>query len=227
MKAYSDAVAGSTTLRHPKTKSRAVTGRPSLQRIPLQRPLVLADLVSLRLAVGGNLETGKTYQLRTFDPMMMQERDISLHVEAESTFVVPDSAVYDSTTRHWRPASYDTVRAFRVTQTWNGLTGTMPNGERLSSGGGKFTDWTLGVNFSVPLGLRSTSKPVMRAASAVRKITQQLQPDCGSCVAREDQLQWLSFKAMNRDGRGKVFRSDSQARGADEAGLLQDGMLHP
>jgi len=37
---------------------------------------------------------------------------------------------------------------------WNGLTGTMPNGETLSTGAGKFTNWTLGVNFSVPLGLR-------------------------------------------------------------------------
>jgi outer membrane protein TolC len=37
---------------------------------------------------------------------------------------------------------------------WNGLTGTMPNGETLSAGAGKFINWTLGVNFSVPLGLR-------------------------------------------------------------------------
>jgi outer membrane protein TolC len=38
---------------------------------------------------------------------------------------------------------------------WNGLSGTMPNGERLASGPGQFPDWSLGVNFSVPLGLRS------------------------------------------------------------------------
>ncbi|MFO0938277.1 MAG: TolC family protein [Gemmataceae bacterium] len=37
---------------------------------------------------------------------------------------------------------------------WNGLSGSMPNGDRLTSGPGQFTDWTLGVNFSVPLGLR-------------------------------------------------------------------------
>lgn len=38
---------------------------------------------------------------------------------------------------------------------WNGLEGTMPNGTNLGTGsGGAFTDWTLGVNFSVPLGLR-------------------------------------------------------------------------
>jgi outer membrane protein TolC len=37
---------------------------------------------------------------------------------------------------------------------WNGLDGVMPNGERLSSGSGKFMDWTLGINFSVPIGFR-------------------------------------------------------------------------
>jgi outer membrane protein TolC len=37
---------------------------------------------------------------------------------------------------------------------WNGLNGTMPNGEFLTTQAGKYTDWTLGINFSVPLGLR-------------------------------------------------------------------------
>lgn len=39
---------------------------------------------------------------------------------------------------------------------WNGLEGEMPNGADLSSGPGQFTDWTLGVNFSVPLFLRQS-----------------------------------------------------------------------
>jgi outer membrane protein TolC len=37
---------------------------------------------------------------------------------------------------------------------WNGLNGTMPIGEHLASGAGQFPDWSFGVNFSVPLGLR-------------------------------------------------------------------------
>jgi outer membrane protein TolC len=37
---------------------------------------------------------------------------------------------------------------------WNGLEGTMPSGDHISSPLGRSTDWTLGVNFSVPLGLR-------------------------------------------------------------------------
>jgi outer membrane protein TolC len=37
---------------------------------------------------------------------------------------------------------------------WNGLEGVTPGGTTIASGPGDFTDWTLGVNFSVPLGLR-------------------------------------------------------------------------
>lgn len=38
---------------------------------------------------------------------------------------------------------------------WNGLEGTTPAGNRVSSGAGDFQDWSLGINFSVPLGLRA------------------------------------------------------------------------
>lgn len=38
---------------------------------------------------------------------------------------------------------------------WNGLSGRLPvSGERVSSDPGQFTDWTVGINFAVPLGLR-------------------------------------------------------------------------
>lgn len=38
---------------------------------------------------------------------------------------------------------------------WNGLEGITPAGNRIRSGSGDFEDWSLGVNFSVPLGLRA------------------------------------------------------------------------
>jgi outer membrane protein TolC len=45
---------------------------------------------------------------------------------------------------------------------WNGLEGEMPNGSGvIRSAPGQFTDWTLGVNFSVPLGLR-TARATLR-----------------------------------------------------------------
>ena len=37
---------------------------------------------------------------------------------------------------------------------WNGLSGEMPIGDDISNRTGQFTDWSVGLNFSVPLGLR-------------------------------------------------------------------------
>jgi hypothetical protein len=45
---------------------------------------------------------------------------------------------------------------------WNGLDGVMPNGNPLTSGAGQFTDWTTGVNFSVPVGLRQSRAALRR-----------------------------------------------------------------
>jgi outer membrane protein TolC len=39
---------------------------------------------------------------------------------------------------------------------WNGLEGIMPNGEEVGAFGGRLNNWNLGVNFSVPLGLRAS-----------------------------------------------------------------------
>jgi outer membrane protein TolC len=44
----------------------------------------------------------------------------------------------------------DAVSLYR----WNGLEGETPGGGTISTSPGQFTDWTLGVNFSVPLSLR-------------------------------------------------------------------------
>jgi hypothetical protein len=93
------------------------SGRVRDQRIRLDRPLEMASLVNLRLAVGGQLEVGRSYTVRSFEPITQNLVDAVLTVTAESTMTFPDSAVLDSGTMRWVPARWDTVRAYRVTQT--------------------------------------------------------------------------------------------------------------
>jgi outer membrane protein TolC len=52
----------------------------------------------------------------------------------------------------------DAVALYR----WNGLEGEMPIGTDLRSGDGDFSDWQLGVNFSVPIGLRRSRAGLRR-----------------------------------------------------------------
>ncbi len=59
----------------------------------------------------------------------------------------------------------DAVALYR----WNGLEGTMPVGTRIRTPSGQYTDWTLAVNFSVPLGLRQERAGLRRQELILRK----------------------------------------------------------
>ena len=85
-----------------------------MTRIALQGPITLPTLLPLRLAFGGELKSGRSYQARLFDPLLLSTRDVSAHVASESTLVVSDSADIDSTVMVWVPEHFDTVRAFRI-----------------------------------------------------------------------------------------------------------------
>ena len=61
---------------------------------------------------------------------------------------------------------------------WNGLDGVMPIGDRISNSLNDANDWTLGVNFSVPLGLRASRAQLRQTELIIARdranITQQL-----------------------------------------------------
>ena len=90
-------------------------------RVPLRHPIVLPSLLPLRLAFGGELKPGRTSTIPVFDPLLLRERRVTVSVTAESTFVVADSAVYDSTAMAWVPAHFDTVRAFGIEEETGGV----------------------------------------------------------------------------------------------------------
>jgi hypothetical protein len=89
-------------------------GDSDVTRWALPRPVVVPSLLPLRLAFGGELKRGNTYGARLFDPVALAERDVAVRVGAETTFVVADSAEYDSTAMAWVGVRFDTVRAFAV-----------------------------------------------------------------------------------------------------------------
>jgi transglutaminase-like putative cysteine protease len=90
-------------------------------RVPLERPVVLPGLVPLHVAFGQEVQVGGSYSLRMFDPLILKERELTIRITGDSTFVVPDSATFDSTAGQWVAARWDTVRAYRVEQDMAGL----------------------------------------------------------------------------------------------------------
>lgn len=95
--------------------------RPQRSRVRLDRPIVLPALLPLELSVRGRLVVGRSYTIRLFDPMLMQDQDVEVRVLAESTLVVPDSARFDSTGGRWVAARQDTLRAWKIAQQYGGV----------------------------------------------------------------------------------------------------------
>lgn len=90
-------------------------------RVRLHEPMVLPAYMPLHVAFGGDLKVGNTYSLRTFDPLLLRHSDVSVRVVDDSILFVPDSSAFDSTAMRWVAARWDTVPAWRIEQTVDGV----------------------------------------------------------------------------------------------------------
>jgi Transglutaminase-like superfamily len=85
------------------------------RQVPLSEPIVLPQLIPMRVAFGGRLEVGRVFTVRVFDPVQLAARDAAIEIAAESTLIVPqDTSVFDSTAGRWVPVVWDTVPAWRL-----------------------------------------------------------------------------------------------------------------
>lgn len=109
-------VLGDTLLRLAMTSAQST----QTTSVRLRRPILLPNLVPLRVAFGGDVEIGRTYTLPLFDPLLLEDRDMAVTITAESTMVVVDSAGVGADSL-WVPARWDTVRAWRVAQSVGGV----------------------------------------------------------------------------------------------------------
>ena len=94
--------------------SEGTSGIAARMRVRVDPGIVLPATLPYRAAFGGNLRVGRQFTLPLFDFGAGATYPLAVRVTAESTFVVPDSAVWDSTQAGWVPATTDTVRAWRL-----------------------------------------------------------------------------------------------------------------
>ncbi len=93
---------------------------------------------------------------------------------------------------------------------WNGLEGTMPNGNEIRSPSGAYTDWTMGVNFSVPIGLRQSRASLRQQELIIARDRANLQQglhnsghQLATSVRSLEQLyeQYLAYREARRAAR--------------------------
>lgn len=96
-------------------------GQVDTLRRRMSGPVLTPGAIGLRLAARKEVALGDTLQVRVFDHADLSTRLRLETVAAESTFIVPDSAVGDSVHDRWVIARYDTVHAWRLDAVEDGL----------------------------------------------------------------------------------------------------------
>ncbi|MEZ6041209.1 MAG: TolC family protein [Planctomycetaceae bacterium] len=95
-------------------------------------------------------------------------------------------------------------------QRWNGLSGRALNGATVSSGPDQHNDWSLGFNFSVPLGLRSARASLRTAElqiakdrAFIRQSLHQMEHELATSVRTLDSnfLQYEAFRESRQAAR--------------------------
>lgn len=96
-------------------------GRAEKSTIKASRQLMLDAAVPLRLAAGNELQVGRSFTTRVFDPSTMSERESTLSITARDTMVVPDSARWDDGRKLFVVTRYDTIPVWRVEQSFGSI----------------------------------------------------------------------------------------------------------
>jgi outer membrane protein TolC len=108
---------------------------------------------------------------------------------------------------------------------WNGLSGTMPNGEAISTGPGQYNNWSVGINFSVPLGLRQARAQVRQQNLTIARdrvnVEQQVHAAVHEIAATvrdlaSDYDQYLAYK----ETRAAAFDNVQVQIGNERVGLV-------
>ncbi len=104
------------------------------------------------------------------------------------------------------------------TYRWNGLSGSMPNGETLTSALGANSDWSVGVNFSVPLGLRLGRAQVRQERLLIERDRANLYQGLHNAIHE------LTLTIRNLDNAYAQYQANKEVRAAAEENLkVQSG----
>ena len=96
------------------TRSEPSFGTVSRTRFRIDRAAVTPAMVGFRVAQSGRLGSARQFTLPLADPGARGTRPLTIRITAESTFAVPDSAIWDTTAGRWVPVRIDTVHAWRL-----------------------------------------------------------------------------------------------------------------
>ncbi len=88
--------------------------------VQMRRPATSMTSLGVYALRNRPLKVGQSRTVVAVDPLRRGAATIEVSIDRDSTFVVPDSAAFDSTSRQWVAARWDTVRALHLTRRGSG-----------------------------------------------------------------------------------------------------------
>lgn len=79
-----------------------------------EKPVFISSVAPILLMLKGEPRMGDSIMVSVFDPVTRSVKPVTLRIERDSLFLVPDSASLDSTSRRWVKAHQTSVRGWRI-----------------------------------------------------------------------------------------------------------------
>jgi hypothetical protein len=92
-------------------------GKPVTTESVPDRPVFLPTFAPLPLMLRGEPKMGDSISVAVYNPLSRAIEPVTLRIQADSLFLIPDSAVMDSTSGRWVKAHQSSVRGWKVGST--------------------------------------------------------------------------------------------------------------
>ena len=94
--------------------------RATTDTIQVRRPATAMTSLAVYALRSRPLRVGESRTVVAVDPLRRGTATVEVTIDRDSSFVVPDSAAFDSTSQRWVAARWDTVRALHLTRRGDG-----------------------------------------------------------------------------------------------------------
>ena len=96
--------------------------KPVTQESVPQQPVFVPTVAPIPLMLKGEPKIGDSIAVAVFNPLSRSVHAAMLRIQADSLFLVPDSAAFDSTSGRWVKAHQSSIRGWRIGSDAPGLT---------------------------------------------------------------------------------------------------------
>jgi hypothetical protein len=122
---------GEEKMLRTTTLSKSKHDKPITQEAIAEAPVFIPTMAPLTLMLTRSPKIGDSVRVSMYDPTSRNLKTTTMKIQADSLFLIADSATFDSTSNHWIKAHQDSLRGWRITGRSSPITVWVDAGGRL------------------------------------------------------------------------------------------------